>query len=402
MKIARSIPTMLPILLLLGGASCGDLRPPEPSPQAVQARLRERSGACPLEGRWFVPRSGDLLSTVEILDRIGGARVVLLGESHDRPDDHRWQLQTIAALDGRHRELVLGFEMLPRSSQTALDAWSNGGLGIDEFLAASRWHDVWGYPADLYLPIFQFGRMNRVTMVALNIDYELIRRVSSEGWGAIPQSERAGLSDPAPPSTEYRAMLESVFTSHLADDAKPEPGERERFIESQLLWDRAFAEGIRDALQTNPNAVVVALVGSGHLENGYGVPHQLDALGIDTHVTLMPWDVTAECTDLPPMLADAVFGVGAAAPATARPRLGVFLEPAEGGVLVRRVLEDSVAEDAGIQPQDLIVGAAGRPIESAGELKAVVGKQPLGTTLPVTVLRSGRRMELDARFPVER
>ena len=53
---------------------------------------------------------------------------MLLGEYHDRPDDHRWQLQTVAALAAEHPAVVLGFEMFPRRAQPVLDRWVAGEL----------------------------------------------------------------------------------------------------------------------------------------------------------------------------------------------------------------------------------------------------------------------------------
>jgi uncharacterized iron-regulated protein len=174
-------------------------------------------------------------------------RVVLLGESHDRDEHHRWQLQTIAALQARHPAVVLGFEMFPRSSQPALDEWREGRLGEAEFLDKSRWTDVWGMPPALYLPLFHFVRMNRVPMVGLNVDRDLVARVAKEGWAQIPEADRAGLSTPAAASPAYREWLSEVYRAHSKEDENGSDG-LERFIEAQLVRDRAFAEAIRATL----------------------------------------------------------------------------------------------------------------------------------------------------------
>ena len=49
--------------------------------------------------------------------------VVLLGEHHDEEDDHRWQLQTLAALHAQRPRMVLGFESFPRRVQPVLDKY---------------------------------------------------------------------------------------------------------------------------------------------------------------------------------------------------------------------------------------------------------------------------------------
>ena len=75
---------------------------------------------CVPEGAWFVPGDGRVAAQ-DILKRAADARIVLLGESHDSADDHRWELQTLAALQLLHPKLVIGFEMFPRRVQPVLD-----------------------------------------------------------------------------------------------------------------------------------------------------------------------------------------------------------------------------------------------------------------------------------------
>ena len=68
--------------------------------------------------------------------------------------------------------MVIGFEMFPRRVQPALDRWVAGELTEAEFLQQAEWGKVWSMPAELYLPLFHFARMNRIPMLALNIDAE--------------------------------------------------------------------------------------------------------------------------------------------------------------------------------------------------------------------------------------
>ena len=101
---------------------------------------------------------------------------------HDNPEHHRWQLQTLAALHAVRPDMVIGFEMFPRRVQKALDQWVAGELSEAQFLAASDWNAVWSTDAKLYLPLFHFARMNRLPMVALNIDTRLRRAGFGEGF----------------------------------------------------------------------------------------------------------------------------------------------------------------------------------------------------------------------------
>ena len=96
-------------------------------------------------------------------------------------------------------------------------------------------------------------------------------------------------------------------------------------MEAQLLWDRAFAEALVQASKSQPGALVVGIIGSGHLRSGHGVPYQLNALGVQQVRVWLPISARTPCAEIEAGLADAVFAVkGAQAGAT--PRLGVLLD----------------------------------------------------------------------------
>jgi serine protease Do len=77
------------------------------------------------------------------------------------------------------------------------------------------------------------------------------------------------------------------------------------------------------------------------------------------------------------------------------PSLATQLElPNHEGALVTDVQPESPAAKAGFQPQDVIVDFAGSKIRTPAQLQGVVSRAPIGTKQPVTVLRSGKRVEL--------
>jgi uncharacterized iron-regulated protein len=115
---------------------------------------------------------------------------VLLGEQHDEPDHHQWQLQTLSALHAVRPVTAIGFESFPRRIQPVLDAWVAGELSPKQFLERSEWEKVWSFPAELYMPIFEFARVNRIPMVALNVERSLTKAVSDKGWDAVPDAQK--------------------------------------------------------------------------------------------------------------------------------------------------------------------------------------------------------------------
>ena len=58
--------------------------------------------------------------------------------------------------------------------------------------------------------LFDRARLNRIRMIALNIDRGLVSRVGRDGWAAVPADAREGLSNPAPASPGYLRELAGV------------------------------------------------------------------------------------------------------------------------------------------------------------------------------------------------
>ncbi len=367
-------------------------------------------------GQWLDPDSGEVLESGAIFDRLARSRIVLLGEAHTSAAHHRWQAYMLAALHSRNANMMVGFEMFPRRTQPVLEDWSAGKLDEEAFLRQVEWRKVWGYDEKYYLPLFHFTRLNRLPTLALNVDRELISKVGDQGWQALDEADRMGISDPAPASDAYRDALAQLYAykqtmgmsqAHGEGAEAPDIDEIRQsedfahFVDAQLTWDRAMAEALAAAHRRDTGAMVVGIVGRGHLEYGYGIPHQLADMGIDDVDVLIPVDADGSCDPLPPGLASAVFvvdadGAGANAP---RPRLGVVIETADAGVEVIDVVEGSVAARTGVRKGDVIIRAAGFDTMTSGELIEIVQRQAPGTWLPLRVQRGKRTLDLVAKFP---
>jgi uncharacterized iron-regulated protein len=365
--------------------------------------------------QWLDPASGEVLQAEQVFERLAGTRIVLLGEAHTTASHHRWQQYMLSALHSRNPRLIVGFEMLPRRVQAALDAWSKGKLTETEFLEQAQWQKVWGYDADLYLPLLHFVRLNRLPAIALNIDRELVSQVGQQGWRALSDEQRMGLSEPAPASDDYRDSLAQLYAykqtltaaAEGEDVAEPDMDEILRsdefsnFVDAQLTWDRAMAEALAAAYRSDPQAIVVGIVGRGHLEYGYGIPHQLADMGIEDVEVLLPLDSTDSCDPLPAGLASAVFVVDAASeePLPPKPRLGILIEGGDLGVRVMQVFAGSVAAQSGIVEGDVIQAAAGFKTATNSSLVEIIQRQAPGTWLPLKVRRGDESLELLAKFP---
>ncbi len=382
----------------------------------VSVSAQAADGSCAAHvARWLDPNSGETLAGEAVLERMAKSRIVLLGESHTTAAHHRWQAYMLSALHSRQANMMVGFEMLPRRAQPVLDAWSLGELGEKELLEQTNWREVWGYDPKFYLPLLHFTRLNRLPALALNVDRELISQVGEKGWRGVPEDQRQGIADPAPARDEYRDSLARLYGYKQTLGGEGEDrgqaqvdleeiknsDEFANFVDAQLTWDRAMAEALAAAHRRDPGALVVGIVGRGHLEYGYGIPHQLADMGVEDVDVLLPVDADSSCDPLPMDLASAVFVVDAdgAEVVPARPRLGVIIESDDDGVKVLQVVEDSVADAIGMQDGDLIQQAAGFDTRTTGELIDVISRQAPGTWLPLKVRRGDKTVELVAKFP---
>ena len=70
----------------------------------------------------------------------------------------------------------------------------------------------------------------------------------------------------------------------------------------------------------------------------------------------------------------------------------------DGGVLVGEVIADGPSEDAGMQAEDVIVEIDGKPVTNGDQLIDVVAATPVGSTVPIVVVRDGERKTLDVKI----
>ncbi len=239
---------------------------------------------------WLEPHTNTQLTEAEALARMSQARIVLLGERHDRAEDHLWQADTLAGLVALRSPVIVGFEMFPRSAQPALDAWAGHHISFEAFLDQTRWQEVWGFDPALYRPIFDLCRAHRLSLRGLNISRPLVTEIGRDGWQAVPSEDRDWFTPARPAGPAYRHYLFEITGGVRPGRAAQGPDDPafDRFVRAQQSWDRAFACTLAEAAFATPDALVVALIGRGHLEYGFGVADQLDDLGLSNVMTALP------------------------------------------------------------------------------------------------------------------
>jgi hypothetical protein len=136
--------------------------------------------------------------------------------------------------------------------------------------------------------------------------------VGKEGWEAIAEEDRDGLTPARPASLAHREHLLRLTNGGppIMQGKPADAPEFDRFVRAQQTWDRAFAYNIATYLEEKPETLVVGIIGRGHMEYGFGTPDQLDDLGIG-EVGVLLTEYVGETFEKVSQsdIADAVFGL---------------------------------------------------------------------------------------------
>jgi uncharacterized iron-regulated protein len=222
-------------------------------------------------------RTGELLSPAQLADRLADRRIVFMGESHTDIFFHRAQFQIIEALQNAGREVLIGLEMYPYTKQDLLDNWVAGRYTEEGFLEISRWYEAWGYHWDYYRSIFMFAKENGIPMYGLNTPREVIAAVRKQGFEELTEEQMAQMppavdTDNAEHMELFKAFFEDEdFHASMTDE------QWQGMFDAQCTWDATFGNNALKALEKHPdsNAILVVLVGSGHVTYDLGIQRQI-------------------------------------------------------------------------------------------------------------------------------
>ncbi|ESQ13165.1 MAG: hypothetical protein N838_16195 [Thiohalocapsa sp. PB-PSB1] len=345
----------------------------------------------------LVVESASVSELEDLLDRLADKRVVFVGESHDRFEDHLNQLAVIQGLHARGRDLAIGMEFFQQPFQPQLDAFVAGELDEAALLRKTEYFERWRYDYRLYRPLLRFAREHGIPIVALNIEREITDKVGDQGIASLDQAEASRIPAEIDRTNQrYRDHVKAVFDLH------PVGGDAvfEHFLEVQLLWDEGMAERAADYLQQHPEKSLVVLAGSGHIEYGWGIPSRFQRRLAATSATLL----NGRARPFDPKRADFIlFPRAVELPKTGL--LGVMLdtESAGEGIGIHGFAEQSGAKEAGVEKGDRILRIAEHPIRSYADIRIALMDSRPGQRLPVQVLRkpligSAQRLTLEVEL----
>ena len=232
---------------------------------------------------WYDLNSAKASNVDEFAASCDGVRFVLVGESHDNPDHHKAQAAVISALVKRGRDVTVGFEMFTRDNQKSLAGWTLGKYSQEEFIEKSSWKTQWGFDFNLYKPIFDVVKENRLPMVALNLPREWVRRVGRNGLGALTDAEKKWAPNIDTTNKDHRSIFSSMMGGHGAISPATE-----NTYAAMVAWDEGMATTAADwmSARTSSKAVMVIVVGMGHTLYNQGINYRLMKKGFDSRTAV--------------------------------------------------------------------------------------------------------------------
>ncbi|MCX5785094.1 MAG: ChaN family lipoprotein [Elusimicrobia bacterium] len=233
--------------------------PPAPSP-------RTAPGFCVFNSLSGAPVGGP--AAFQTL--IQNSDAVFVGETHDQMADHLAQLEALKALyAARGGGIVVGFEMLNMTLQPVLDDYAAGRLTEEDFLLKADWKTEWGFDFNLYKPLFDFIRANRLKALALNLPKKVVSNIAHVGLEALTPEDKQYLPPDLKVTTNeaYIKYIRSSFEGHMADMFK-----FENYLAAMSAWNETMGARLAAFVNANPGFAALAVAGAGHVIYNAGIP----------------------------------------------------------------------------------------------------------------------------------
>jgi uncharacterized iron-regulated protein len=239
-----------------------------------------------------VAADGSELSETQALDALAATDVVYVGEQHDQAAHHALQARLVRQL-ARRGPVFIGLEMLDATMQPQLDAYLSGRMSEAEF--AELWKKAWGFPFELYRPIFEAAKEAGVPMKALNAPLSLVRKVAKTGLDSLTPDERAQLPRSVVQSSDPR-YVEYVRQSAREHESGPPDAVREgRMLEAMAVWNEAMGQRVADGLAEGRRAIIVA--GMGHVLFRAGIVESVRRRSSARQAVVLPYPKKPEPAD---------------------------------------------------------------------------------------------------------
>lgn len=311
-------------------------------------------------------------SLKNIIKKLDKERIIYVSESHDNFRHHLNQLRVIKALYKAGKKVVIAMEMFQKPFQKDLDEYIAGKTTLDEFLKNSEYFKRWKFDYNLYKPIIDYAKKNKIKVLALNVDREITKQVSKKGLLSLSKKQKELLPKEIDQSNlEYKKSLESIFNEHKpkgktkdSPHGKMPKLDTDLFYQSQLIWDEIMAENIDNYIKEHTDTTVVVIAGSGHIKEHNGIPSRVYRRNTLPYKVILNDAITSKVNDIV-VINKNITNLNL------QKKLGVFLK-SDTQLEVMGVLDNSFSSKIGIEKGDKLLKIAEKEVNTLADVKRVL------------------------------
>lgn len=393
--------------------------------------------------RIFDTNENEQISFEQLINRLSKFQIIMLGESHTSDHHHEVQLKIIRGLVESGSSVCFALEMFNESQNEVLDQYISGDITEKEFLDQSEYFNTWGHNYRYYKPIFDYAREKKIRMYGVNIEHDYTSKIGRGGITSLSQDEKEDIPEIDTTDVEHRFYMKVAMEGMDAIF----PSQFGKIYTAQCLWDAAMGEGAIKAARENPESIVLILVGSGHVVYNLGIGNIIkkrsdlafsSVLAVDVPDTveesvMMKVKKSLQKDDrkkkkketlkkekkMPQMammhggymdttpykivirsLADFLWGVPEEQ-YEKYPSFGFSVdERSEQGFKVKRVIPETIAEEQGIQKDDIILSIDSITFPDMAQLKKYLSVKNWNDNIVVKILRNDKTIKI--KFKIEK
>ncbi len=341
-----------------------------------------------------------------LFDNVERVQVVYVGETHDNPASHRLQLDILRHLATTNTgKITMAMEMFTPEQQPVLDRWSAGELDEKTFLKEVGWFDSWRMNFALYRDLLNFCKENNIPVLALNANKDLQKKVGRVPFEDLSTEEQSQLPELDQQDPYQRAMVESVYSGHVKS-----ANMLDGFQRVQTLWDETMAQNIAAHLQSvDKDHQILVIAGGNHVRYGYGIPRRVFRRVPASYLLIGSKEIkiSAEKQDrlmniVPPNypMPPYHFVMLTEYEDLEKPgvKMGVMLDDADEGLLIKAVIPGSVAEKSGILKDDIFTKIDNIELNEPFDLIYELNQKAIGDKIEITLLRGEETLVLPIEF----
>lgn len=359
-------------------------------------------------GKIYSAREGSHISFQKMIKEMKESEFIYVGETHNSLPMHDIQSKIIQALYEQDRNLSIGLEMFPVSSQEALNKWSMAILSQDEFIRESRWYVNWNFNFGFYEKIFKLAKNNKIPLHALNAPRAIIRKIRMKGWDKLSEDEKKAVPEPDVSHEEHRVLIRTIFEStELPHQMKGGGLDMvfEGLYRAQSAWDEVMAFNAIQSREREGRKMVV-LVGSGHLLYNLGInrrAYKKNRLPFKTVICVVIPE-GKKSIKVARSLADYVWGINEEK-MPIFPSIGLRFKKFDrlDNLVIESKPIDGISKNANFEKGDVVLSVDGKSFSDINELRIYLAEFNWDDEVKFCLLRNAQQLEVLFKFqPLEK